>query len=387
MKLKFLLNETFAASEDWFLVEKGGLNQPEQNALAGLLSNENIFGIFKPAASRPHLNPKLAYKEVALLFYYLQQPAILPAFVKDVYDDDMNALLAKLVADEVLKIKINDGFVCGTAATEWLFNENNQYHASGNQFISNLSGRAIMYALQLKNAGQDLITAALYAYNTMPVVAEERVTDAERLLGIGFNTTLEKELLKDWIKFQPTKEYKWLMWNRRNTTAMDTSKSSVYKLYVSPLLKDLPEVFERATRLLSSTGARGFKTGSDHFGLARPDKFVIYFTTYHDMVNAADVLKTELHQYPAQGVPFTAQLDENGLLSWGIDPPKEEVLQQWEGGSWRAQIAEKIASAIVQAKSNNAGTAEAMHYINQKMLLERINPFTWTPEITIETHN
>ena len=126
MKLKFLLNETFAASEDWFLVEKGGLNQPEQNALAGLLSNENIFGIFKPAASRPHLNPKLAYKEVALLFYYLQQPAILPAFVKDVYDDDMNALLAKLVAAGVLKIKINDVFVCGTAATEWLFYENNQ---------------------------------------------------------------------------------------------------------------------------------------------------------------------------------------------------------------------------------------------------------------------
>lgn len=380
MKINFLMNETFLANPKWLLVEKGLLNQPGLPALADLLADENIFGIFKLQNHKVSTTSKIAYKDVALLFYHLNTPSPLPAFIKNSYDDETNAMIAKLVSDEILSIKTEEGFVSGADAGKCLFKTETDATANTKNFLSQLSEKAIAFALKYKNVDQSFIATSLYTFNTLPILNAERINDVERFLGIGLNTPLEKELLKEWIKHPPTKSYNWIMWSRRQETAT-THVSVTYKLYVSPALFCFKEVFAKTVSLLSASNAFGFKTGADHNGLARPDKFIIYFSSYNDMLITAKKLKKMLTGYAVHGVPFTAQLDDNGLISWGIDPPSDEVIQQLEGGSWRAGVAEKISAAITHAAANNISEDKIINHIQQKMLTERIDPSTWTPQI------
>ena len=117
----------------------------------------------------------------------------------------------------------------------------------------------------------------------------------------------------------------------------------------------------------------------DRHGLLRPDKFVVYFYSLEDLMDAAGTLKEELKEYEAQGVPFTAQLDNDGMISWGIDPAEKDVLESFEGGSWRAGVTEKLAAAIVQAKADGLTNGEASEYILNKISLEGIDPHSWMP--------
>lgn len=386
MKLQFLINYTFSANEKWYLAEKSTLNQPEQYALADILRDENIFGVFKPVDDNRLLSSKIAYKDVALLFYYLQQPSTLPAFIIDSYDDEINAMIAKLICEEILSIQTEDGFVSGIKAERWLFKQEAHYSPSF-KAISQLSSKAIQYAIQYKNVDQAFITSALYTYNVLPTPLTDYITDIEKFLNIGFNTALEKKLRLHWSKHLPTKAYNWIMWSRKTGSLINTKKAYTYKLYISPALHCLPEVFEKTAGLLYNTGALGFKTGADHHGIARSDKFIIYFSGYAEMKKAADMLTHFLEPFAAHGVPFTAALDDKGLISWGIDPPAAEVIQQLEGGSWRAGVAEKISSAIIQAKSNSLDKKGSFDFVYQKMLTEGINPLTWTPLLLKPDYN
>lgn len=386
MKLQFLLNKTFSANPQWCIVEKGSLDQPEHFALADILADENIFGIFKPADTANAVAPKIAYKDVALLFYYLQQPSALPAFIKDSYDDETNAMIAKLVCEEILSVQTEEGYVCGNKAARWLFKQTTNTPSSRGA-LSQISDKAIHYAIQYKNVDQAFLATALYTYNLLPVPHQEYIADVEKFLAIGFNSMLEKHLLTHWLKYLPTKEYNWIMWSRKGLPAINTRKSCTYKLYISPALSCFPEVFEKTAGILHTTGAQGFKTGADHHGVVRPDKFIIYFSGYAEMKKAADMLKSLLISYTAHGVPFTAALDDKGLVSWGVDPPTEEVIRQLEGGSWRAGVAEKISSAIIQAKANKLDKNATFDFVFQKLFTEGIDPSTWTPLLLKPDYN
>src|SRR5215218_2024356 len=122
MSLRFLFDATFRVNPAYTVTELSRLNQSEQAALAGLLTNEpDVFGIFKPVSTHSSLTPKIAYKDVALLFYLLEHAGTLPQFIKRVYDDGINATLAKLVLEEVLQLEHNGIFVSGVAATAALY--------------------------------------------------------------------------------------------------------------------------------------------------------------------------------------------------------------------------------------------------------------------------
>ena len=86
----------------------------------------------------------------------------------------------------------------------------------------------------------------------------------------------------------------------------------------------------------------------------------------------------QLDEFQPQGVPFTAQLDNKGILSWGIDPANEDILKDYEGGSWRAQITEKIALVIAEAKSQNLTRNEVIEYALNKISLDGIDTVTWS---------
>ncbi len=382
MKLHFLLNAVFQSNPKYALIEWDSLHQPEQEVLAGSsINSADIFGVFKPLAPQEGLSMKLAYKEVALLFYFLQQPGKLPNYIRAGYDDDMNMMLAKLVMEGVIQIESNGDFLSGTLAFKQLYEDNG--HRQSWKYIETLSSKAIEYVVQLNYLDLGAALTRLYSYNTIPPPLKNsafNAPDETESFSDGENgPQTERELLKHWIRHSPTKEFPWLMYTRDLNGYNRTKNNVTYKMYVSPLPSSLREVYEKTIMLLSSTKAFSFKTGINQDGMLRPDKFVIYFHEYEHLHEAAALLNTQLKEYPVQGVPFTAQLDDTGLLSYGIDPPGNNKLDS-QGGSWRAHVAEKLAVAVLQAKEAQLDAKDAYEYIINKIYLEQIDPHTWVPQ-------
>jgi hypothetical protein len=118
--------------------------------------------------------------------------------------------------------------------------------------------------------------------------------------------------------------------------------SSACKLYVSPQPRAMPAAFPQIVEAFVQAGVRSFKLGRGIEGLLRPDKLMAYFDDVQQMADVARRLLRRLDGYPAQGVPFTAELGGEGLLSAGVDPPPGDAAT-----SWRAWITSRLAQSLV----------------------------------------
>jgi hypothetical protein len=386
MNFYFLGEETFRSNPVCELVEFGNLQLSDREALLGLVNDPELFGIFK--VNTPGFLPvcKVAYKEVALLFYYLQEPRKLPFYIKNTFDDDINATIAKLVVENILEIKSKDFWLSGIAAQGLLFKEKIFAKIPQQQLlpIAYLSAKAIEYVLQLNFLDTRTIASRLYCYNTIPVSKQnseipDSAKKTQEFLGIYTNHSLRDNLLKYWYKHTLSNEFHWHMWSRKDKISRGLYKNAVYKLYISPAPALFPGVFAKSVEILSMTAALGFKTGIDRHGLLRPDKFMVYFHHYDQLMDAAAILEKELKGFKSQGVPFTAQLDDNGMLSWGVDPPKSAGTENLAGGSWRGHITEQIAMAVIRVKELQLPHQSAIEYIMNKISLDWVDPLTWCP--------
>lgn len=382
IKVKFLLHSTFRSNPEFELIEQGNLNQQELYALADLNNDPEFFGVFRRKGPEAAGSAKLAYKEVALLFYFLQNAGELPRYFQSGYDDEVNQTMVKLVLEGIFEIRVDGRFYSGAAAQHFLYDLEEQERGHGHP-LSEMSSRAIRYAVQLNETDTASLAGKLYAYNTIPVFFApvprlETFEEVEAFLRIGKGDPLNRELLKNWEKHEPNQTYSWISWSRKRNGRHDTRLNSTYKIYISPVLEDLPEVFEKAARVLTASDAFSFKIGMNREGLLRPDKFVAYFTSFDHLVAAADRLVPVLKDYKAQGVPFTASLDDSGMLSWGMDGATDQILKSREGGSWRATVTEKLAVSIALSKAEKLGQEESVDFVLRKMMLEGVDPMTWT---------
>jgi len=364
MQLNFLSERIFKINPAYELVEAGNLDQPEQSMLAGLLTREDVFGVFRPREMN-ELNYKVAYKDVALLYYFLQHPSKLPLHLRNHFDDEANNTMAKLVMEGILEIEQNGNFFSGLQARPVIFKTQRHEEMESRSYISKLSEEAICYVLSLKHTDMSLLARRLYSYNTIPSLQKH-----DDLTSLGE--------VREWTAQEPTKKYNWLSWSR-GSNGFTPSDHSTYKLYISPRPEDLAPVFKKTIPVISRMNAFSFKTGADRQGLLRPDKFIVYFYSYKDLRNAATILEKELKEFSPQGVPFTSQLDDSGLLSWGIDPAKKDVIENIEAGSWREKITVKLASAILQTRKEVTEKSNSLSFIMDLVQLENIDPLTWTP--------
>lgn len=382
MKLNFLPAETFRAGRLFKLVETSRIRQSAPVAPADVLSDQDVFGLFVPDVPGNDLSPKIAYKDVALLYYFLQTEGTLPYFIRNGYDDQINLTLARLVLDGIFEICIDGRFVSGAAAQAVLYKENKSIQSSTARLPA-ISEKAIRYVLKLNEPDARSIARKLYCYNTMPAGKRNytQISDSssvEKYLGI--TADMQKRHLQGWKKQSPTREFNWISWYRRHVTHVsDYSNQPTYKIYISPSVDALPNVFNQFISVLPSTRATSFKVGACLQGLLRPDKLMIYFKNYQDLTHAAQILVANLTCDQVQGVPFTCPIDSEGLLSWGIDPPRAEILKDMEGGSWRAGITDKIAIAAGQARAENIRNQDAFDFIMKKLSLLGVDPPDWTP--------
>ena len=385
IKLNFLLNATFRSNPEFELIEWGNLNQSEQEALSGLADNPDIYGVFRRPNKTESTIAKLAYTDVALLFFALRMPGNLPQYFQVAYDDEVNETMVKLILEGVFEIEVEGQFVSGASAQETVYFHDPETIKTSGGILSRLSAKAIEYALHLREADSRTLASKLYVFNSMPgfPIPEydfDSVEKVEHFLGVGKDDIYSWELYKNWNKQEPTDSYHWLSWSRKDQAESHNSRENdTYKIYISPVLASFPEVFIKSVRALTKSKAFSFKTGMDRAGLLRPDKFVVYFHRHEDLLEAADLLKETLKGYESQGVPFTGALDDTGMLSWGVDPPNQEMITEAEGGSWRARISEKIAGTISQTDLEGLSEEKKLDFILNKISLDGINPVHWIP--------
>ncbi|MCF2505485.1 hypothetical protein L0663_18985 [Dyadobacter sp. CY107] len=382
IKVKFLLHSTFRSNPAFELIEQGNLNQQELHALADLSQDPEFFGVFRRKHTEAAGSAKLAYKEVALLFYFLRNAGGLPQYFKSGYDDEVNLTMAKLILEGIFEIRVEQRFYSGSAAQHFIYEFQEQGRNRQHPLLE-LSSGAIRYAVQLNEVDTTSLASKLYAYNTVPLLfmpanALKTFEEVEAFLRIGKNEPLTQELLKNWNKHEPDRKYSWISWSRKQNRRHDVRLKPTYKIYISPVLEELPAVFEKAVRVLTGSDAFSFKIGMNREGLLRPDKFVAYFTEFGHLMTAADRLGPVLKAHKAQGVPFTASLDDAGMLSWGMDSASDEILKNREGGSWRAAVTEKLAASISLSKTEKLSQEESVDFVLKKMMLEGVDTTTWT---------
>jgi hypothetical protein len=126
-----------------------------------------------------------------------------------------------------------------------------------------------------------------------------------------------------------------------------------------------------------SQGITGFKVGAGLWAISRPDKILIYFTQLDDLYRFSDLLRTRLSGCAAHGVPFSAAVSEDGLLSWGADPPRSTQAERTT--SWRMWVTCRLAEYLVSARTAALNTLEPWEYALERLSLAGIDTRTWIP--------
>ena len=137
----------------------------------------------------------------------------------------------------------------------------------------------------------------------------------------------------------------WLLLQRDDDRAELSSDSFGYKLYLSPRPEAVADVIPVAAAAAARVGVSRFKIGADAVGLLRPDKIVFYAVSAGELGALADALVDVLVDIPAHGVPFTAPLTDDGLLSWAGDPT---ATNGRERESWRMFVCRRLGELLAQ---------------------------------------
>jgi hypothetical protein len=262
-----------------------------------------------------------------------------------------------------------------------LFDEDDARQAAS--LLAALSLRALEYADALEITDPLTLAMRLYTYNSVPASAQWRRRIANesavrKYLGLNSNAILATSSAGWDAVPEGHRSGSWIAWLRRGA-AIDASRPT-YKLYISPSIMDLRNVFHLASGVLATSAAFHWKVGADVYGLLRPDKFVAHFHDYSALQSTATQLSEKLKGCAVQGVPFTAQIGAGGLLSWGVDPAMNDRSIPWlERESWRGRICMRLGSALAAAKLAASSSVSTVRFALDRLRLDCIDTATWMP--------
>ena len=380
------LNEIrFRSSPFIDLKQLGDLSAEEREKFRDLQSDPDFYGLLFPKPPLT-LNLKAVARQTAELFQSLSSPGR----IQDEFlgDRESAADVIDLVLDGILEIESAEGFVSGSDALPVLC-EPADVRGSQDDSATSLSHRALLHAQDLETEDPQALTMALYLYNRIPLSPFWKTRFASRdaiLAYLGADRGPLRALLdREWILTQNLKG--WHSWSPR-TRSRRTAADVTYKLYISPRPERIRDAFEVLVRVLTDFPETPFKIGDSAPGLLRPDKLVTYFPTRERLDEVAGVLHRELAGCDAHGVPFTAAIDDSGLLSWGVDPPDNDRALQWLGrDSWRLWVAKRLGAALSVAKAaRSAGAVEPWRFAIERARRHGIDVETWTPSAALWSH-
>jgi len=236
--------------------------------------------------------------------------------------------------------------------------------------LAALSYRALLLAAALPTSEPARVARWLYRYGTLP-----RDPDVERDFGPGDDPVAVLGLTLGGLTRQRLEAVyeanTYPGWVGFAHTPAPAEAHAPYKLYVSPRPEALATAFPIIAAHFARMDVRAFKVGRGLEGLLRPDKIVAHFDARDHLDAVATQLGTELADCPAQGVPFTAEVGADGVLSWGMDPPPGGDAQ-----SWRAWVTKRLAAALVAARP--ATGEEAVAGALRAIAAAGVDPVAWT---------
>lgn len=359
-----LIEARFRTSARFELKRLAELAPEQREPFRELEADTDFYGLLVPRAAAS-ANIKSIGHDTAALLQRLTTASPLEA------DDDV----IDLVLDGVIEIESDGQFVSGADALPVLCDiEDAGAEPRG---TARLSLDALRHAGDLESPDAGTLTGAMYFYNRIPISRfwRERFPDREAVLAhLGGANAVPNA----W--HAPAPAQGWITWYPRERRVADSSKP-MFKLYVSPRPENIRDAFHALVRALTDIGGADFKIGDDASGLLRPDKFVAYFASREEVDQAAAAVMTRLDGCPAHGVPFTAGIDDAGLLSWGIDPPDSERTLSWMGReSWRLWLATKLGDAMAFAKSDATRRGIApWQFARERVRRLGVDVERWTP--------
>ncbi len=153
----------------------------------------------------------------------------------------------------------------------------------------------------------------------------------------------------------------WLGWNRHALLASPRGSGVIYKLYVSPEVSAVRDAFQLTARCVLESDAVAIKVGTGVRGMLRPDKLVAYFVSQRELLDVASALRRRLSGIAAQGVPFTAPLTDDALLSCAVDPIPSRAGAVVRRESWRQRVTVRLAAALGAAAEHHDSPESIAH--------------------------
>lgn len=381
-----LSQRTFRAGTSYELVVFDRLSLEEQSSLAELRAESGFYGILRPRPGSGR-TVKAVGKETALLWLTLQSPGPLPFFALATDSREGMDEIPQLLLDGVLEVEENGRFLAGPLAAELMARASQPVSNGSQGRLGLLSKAALRYgeSLFLNDPGE--LAGRLYGFGRQPVTPKwmRLLPDSESVLafvGAEAGTDLRRRLDLDWLASNDEKTTGWLAWTNQRQSRLQIG-GVVCKLYVSPAVSAMPQVFPKVLAVASARVSH-FKIGSDAAGLLRPDKMVLYFRDREQLLAVATELTATLKGVEPHGVPFSAEIAADGLLSWGMDPPASENLLAWQGAeSWRFWIVRRLAAAMIAAQTDGQSNMRPGEFALQRLRHEGVDVHGWTPSASI----
>lgn len=380
LRLRHVLDGTFRANPDYELTAFDQLPRGQQELFSALRAAPDFYGILGPR-NGSQLPLKSVCQDTAQLFLSLREAGKLPPFVTAAPSPATNRDVAELVLDGVLQILHEGQLLHGASAFQAVCESSESSSAISE--IAQLSRDALLYAQALPFSDASLLASRLYAYGRIPATASWRKTfphegAIRRCLLIDDGGKNTARLERHWTRLPRDPENDgWIFW--QSVRPFNGRRSAACKLYVSPHPAFLRDGFDALLSGVESAGANAFKIGKDLPGILRPDKMIAYFSRFEQLQKAAECVLAQLKGCPAQGVPFTAQI-ESPLVSWGADPPIEKDVPAWlSRQSWRLWVANRLAIAMLTAKQVSHLKIEPWQFAVDRLRLEGVDTDTWTP--------
>ncbi|QBY55264.1 hypothetical protein [Cupriavidus oxalaticus] len=379
---RLLETSIFRSNPDYQLVLVDRLSEQERRQLQEADCSEDLYGALVPQGGSAQ-GWRAVSCETALLFVALVEAGPLPRYVLRRLGHDLESTIKRLLLDGVLQILLNDDFISGPQVAG-LSGSLPGWSSRGCNF--DLSVSALRYGQELNCLPETELAHRLYSYGRKPVSPklQRRLTGpaaVARFLGIAEDGILVRSLHRHWTHVpvsQGAREF-WWQWLSTSEPPRGTAQRASFKLYLSPVVNDMPEALETLIGALAHAhGVTGFKVGVGLWGISRPDKTLVYFTHLDDLYQFADLLRTRLAGCAPHGVPFSAAASENGLLSWGADPPRGAVKGE-RTTSWRMWVTWRLAEYLVSARTAALNTMEPWQYALERLSLAEIDTDTWIP--------
>ncbi len=339
------------------------------------------YGLLRPVPDSG-LEPRVVSTDTALLFMTLTVPGPCPEYVRTGSADHLASSLSRLVLDGILEVEVDGVFRSGAAGWAPLASSGTETRRGGR--TAELAEEAIRYGqalVALAPVPVELVATRLYMYGRRPVTpALHRQMSRDAIFGGA-----SKALRLAWVEtHQASPDSPWRSWQPRLLGTRRPRSSVSFKLYVSPTTETLPRaVAAVATALADAPGVTGFKVGRTVDGIARPDKMVAYFSSLEELYGGAHRVLAETGDCSPHGVPFTAGVTDDGLLSWAIDPPHRST-DRAPRSSWRTwvtmRLAEYLLDARVGAAPDGPDTGEAWQVALARLALDGVDTGSWVPD-------